>query len=267
MEYHLTKARNKVYKTKWSIAKAFSNPGLFTQQWKSFWEDFYVKSTRKQSLLKTATLSELITESVELHLSDFMGRDGNVTTEELIAIASLIRQFQPSVLLELGTFDGNTTLQMALNAPPDATIHTLDLPPNPPRTKEPISKADLKYVLDEKKLDRKYLGSPVEDKVIQYLGDSTNFNFAEFTKKGPIDFAFIDAGHTYECVKSDTRHVFEVTSDKGIILWHDCHPFWNGVYLYLNQLAKIIPLIRIEGTNLAYHRVTPETRKAFLLGY
>jgi len=267
MEYNLTKARNKVYKTRWAIAKSLSYPALFAQQWRKFWENFYVETTRRQSLLKTVALSELISEKIELHLSNFTGRDGNVTLEELLAIASLIQCHRPSVLLELGTFDGNTTLQMALNAPCHATIYTLDLPSNPSRTKEPISKADLRYVLDEKKLDRKYIGSSVEHKIVQYLGDSTDFNFAEFTKKGPIDFAFIDAGHTYECVKSDTYHVFHVISDQGLILWHDCHPFWNGVYSYLNELAKTIPVMRIEGTSLACHQVTPETRRAFLQSY
>jgi predicted O-methyltransferase YrrM len=257
MEHNLTIHRNKNYKSTLAIKKACSNPGIFYQKCKTFLEEFYVERVRKQSSLKTVPLADLIPESVDVRLSNFHNRrDGNVTTYETLAISSLIQHHKPTTLLELGTFDGNTTLQMALNAPENAVIHTLDLPSEPMRTKEPISKADLIYVLDEQKNRRKYVGSPVEHKIRQHFGDSTNFDFSEFTKKGLVDFIFIDAGHTYECVKSDTQNALQILAPNGVIIWHDFHPFWNGVYRFLNEFSQTLPLVHIEGTNLAYHHRT-----------
>lgn len=254
MDHNLTKARNKVYKSKWAIFEALRQPKLFFQRYRNFLENFYLERKREQSLIKSVDLKELISPDTNIQLSNFHGRDGNVTLYETLTIASLVRHHKPKTLLELGTFDGNTTLQMALNAPADAVIHTLDLPSDFLRTKEPISNADLQYVLDKEKNRRKYQGSIAESKIIQHFGDSTNFDFSKFTAKGPIDFAFIDAGHTYECVKSDTLNVLPLLSPNGVILWHDCHPFWNGVYSYLNELVRELPIVRIAGTNLAYYR-------------
>ena len=50
------------------------------------------------------------------------------------------------------------------------------------------------------------------------MGIKTNFDFTKFTEKGPVDFIFVDAGHTYECVKSDTLNALQILSPKGVIL-------------------------------------------------
>jgi hypothetical protein len=38
---------------------------------------------------------------------------------------------------------------------------------------------------------------------------------------GGVDFCFIDAGHSYECVKNDTEKAFSVLNHGGVVLWHD----------------------------------------------
>ena len=54
---------------------------------------------------------------------------GNVSIEEEYYLANIVKIIQPSTIFEFGTFNGRTTLQLALNAT-DAKIYTLDLPPN-----------------------------------------------------------------------------------------------------------------------------------------
>ena len=53
--------------------------------------------------------------------------DGNMAPHELETVASIVATVKPKRIFEIGTFDGRTTLNMALNAP-DAQIYTLDLP-------------------------------------------------------------------------------------------------------------------------------------------
>jgi predicted O-methyltransferase YrrM len=42
------------------------------------------------------------------------------------------------------------------------------------------------------------------------------------TFKGPIDFLFIDADHTYDAIKKDWADWFPKVNDGGIIALHDC---------------------------------------------
>jgi hypothetical protein len=179
-------------------------------------------------------------------------RNGNVSYLELLILASMVSMTRPKNLLEIGTFDGNTTLQIALNAP-NSKVHTIDLPSDGATTAVPIEQNDLQYVIDSEKKKRKYLGTPVEQNIVQHLGDSTNYDFNLFLQDGPIDFCFIDGGHSYECVKSDTENTLNVMSQNGVILWHDYNPNWPGVYQFLNELSSSLPLRRFEGTNLVVY--------------
>jgi len=180
-------------------------------------------------------------------------RNGNVSYFELFILVSIVAAMNPKNLLEIGTFDGNTTLQLAINASASANVHTIDLPDEGAVTDTPILQDDLAFVFDEHKKMRKYLNSPVEDKVVQHFGDSTNYDFGLFCKKGPIDFCFIDGGHSYECVKSDTENVLKVISQDAVVLWHDYNPNCPGVFKFLNELSSNLPLKHIIGTSLVIH--------------
>src|SRR5437762_8515397 len=56
---------------------------------------------------------------------------GNVSVESVCKIGLIIRWLRPRRILEIGTYNGMTTLQMALNAPPECTVrseeHTSEL--------------------------------------------------------------------------------------------------------------------------------------------
>jgi hypothetical protein len=202
--------------------------------------------------LPERTLTHLVGDDSAISLLNSAGRDGNVNGDELIAIASLIAAKRPRRLLEIGTFDGNTALQMALNAPDDAVVHTIDLPKGQSATRLQVDQEDLKYILDVAKHQRRYMGTRVERKVIQHLGDSTDYDWAQFTKDGPIDFCFIDGGHSYDCVRSDTENALKITASNATLLWHDYDPIsWPDVYRYLCELGQELSLVQIKNTRLA----------------
>ncbi len=54
---------------------------------------------------------------------------------------------------------------------------------------------------------------------IHYCMDSKEYDFSKFDKIP--DLVFIDAGHHYLDVKSDTENIWKIKKDNTIIVWHD----------------------------------------------
>ena len=217
-----------------------------------FHSDFFYQQILDVSTIPCKRLDELI-DCPRLYFENFFSRNGNLSPYEVLSIAAIVGEKKPKRLLEIGTFDGNTTLQMALNAPDDALIHTIDLPVGETETKEPVLESDLQFICDEKKQTRKFQGSTVAHKIQQHFGDSTEYDFSRFTEDGPLDFIFIDGGHSYECVKSDTQNALQVLQSGGVILWHDFTPHFGGVFQFLCELSQNLSLTHIEGTNLVLY--------------
>lgn len=245
----------KVKRTKGDIQKSLQaimysvrNPKFSASAIRGAISSIYVHGVGARAELPSKHLNDLIDPHTETLLSNCFVREGNVTLQELLTICLLVKKHQPKNILEIGTFDGNTTLNMALNAPDDAHVHTLDLPPQP-KSQLAVEDRDVKFINDKKKLQRKYLGSRVESKITQHLGDSASYDFDQF---GQIDFAFIDGSHVYEYAKNDTEKVLENLSPTGAILWHDYKSTWLGVTSYLDKLSKTLPIVHIKGTTLAY---------------
>lgn len=213
---------------------------------------FYEEGHYDKSTLAVKPLSELVNVHQKIEVANYQSVNGNVTSYELLVISSLIKDCKPKNLLEIGTFDGNTTLQMGLNSGAESTIHTIDLPTaeNPVKS----AKSDSKFIEEKEKVTRRYLRSEIEHKVVQHYGNSMNYDFTLFTKNGLLDFVFVDGGHSYDCVKKDTENSLNVLSSKGVIVWHDFSPLWNGVFCYLCELSKSLPLVHIQGTKLVYYK-------------
>jgi hypothetical protein len=244
----------KLFKLTQALKYALKKPNAVSIEMKQSILNLYTKYFFDEKGLPKKDLFELIPTSTEVKLCNFRSRDGNVTAFELLAISSIVSAELPKVLLEIGTFDGNTTLQMAANSPDGSIIHTIDLPASTLDTKEPLLLSDVAYIVDESKKNRKFLGTKVASKVTQHYGDSTSYDFQRFLNHGKVDFAFIDGGHSYECVKSDTENVLKILSPNGVIVWHDYNPHWLGVYRYLNELSNKIPIIHIGDTTLAFYK-------------
>lgn len=223
----------------------------------------YRESVAARSPLPVVDARDLVPRDTLVSLTDCHGRSGNVTLPELVAIASLVRARAPRTLLEIGTFDGNTTLQMAANAPVDARVFTLDLPPAENGARQ-IDPQDEAYITDRDKLQRKYARSAFAAKVTQWLGDSATFDFAgaladslRTTDVPSFDFVFVDGSHSYDYVRSDTERILPLLAPGATVLWHDYTPGWPGVIRWLDELSRRLPLRRIAGTTLVVHEVAP----------
>lgn len=195
-------------------------------------------------------ISEIIPCPVSIELPHHDFKDGHVSFEEYLILAQFVAYFRPLSLLELGTFDGNTTALLAANSPSESIVHTIDLPEGV-LPKMSLDSNNLKYVKESKKT-KKYEGMPYATKIVNHLGDTIDYSFSNFSKKKALDFIFIDACHLYSYVKNDTEKSLPLLSSNGIIIWHDFSPTWSGVHRYLSELSQILPLTHILDTTLVY---------------
>lgn len=177
---------------------------------------------------------------------------GGTTLYESYLLACIVQSLRPQILFEFGTFEGRTTLQLALNSPPDAVVYTLDLPNNYVSTRFALS-------FPEEGRERNlpvggFFQSYAEaGKIRQLLADSATADYKGL--RGSVDFILIDADHGYNYVKSDSANAFAMRSPRGVILWHDYGSKWRDVTLLLRDVAtqERKSIYHLEGTNLAVY--------------
>lgn len=183
-------------------------------------------------------------------LPETEGVDGNVSLLELVCLARLARTTRARTVFEFGTFDGRTTLTLAVNAP-EATVHTLDLPPGA-ATAMPIESIERQFV-DKPVSGTRFLQRPERERIRQHFGDSASFDYGAL--RGTADLIFVDGSHAYGYVLSDSRNALALLkSAGGVIAWHD-YGVWPGVTRALEELLRQDPafagLRHVEGTTIA----------------
>jgi len=186
----------------------------------------------------------------------FAGTD----TEEAWILAALAKQAR--ALFEFGTASGRTTYLWARNSPADARVITITLGPDQLaryQMADADSDQDTAIAIDESVFETfLYSGTDVEYKVEQLLGDSKYFDDAPYREQ--MDVIFIDGSHAYSYVQSDTAKALRMLRPGGLVLWHDyrgpCHV--AGVYRFLNELSRKLPLRWIAGTSLVCYRKPAE---------
>jgi len=194
----------------------------------------------------------------------FIGRgpyriEGGTSDGEAWLLAVLAKQAH--TLFEFGTCTGKTAYLWARNAPDDARIVTLTLPPQglgEYRAGAGDDPGDGRAALTESAFERfLYSDTPQAGKVTQLFGDSKSIDLSPW--KGQCDLVFVDGSHGYSYVKSDSERAVDLVRPGGIVLWHDYvgRSHSPGVFQALNELAQRLPLARIAGTSIvAYRRPT-----------
>jgi predicted O-methyltransferase YrrM len=172
----------------------------------------------------------------------------SVDVYELAILCAFARQRNARNVLEIGTFHGNTAINLAANTPPDARITTVDLPidwngqmalANPKATYNPCDRDVVGWQIK---------GSPHESKINRVYADSATLDWGSLG--GPFDLVFIDGCHAYDYVRRDTENALRHTTPDGIILWHD---YGNkaDVAKVVDDYARSLDVHVIQGTRLA----------------
>jgi predicted O-methyltransferase YrrM len=212
--------------------------------------------------LPVVSLEELAEDQTEFRVLRPADWGGSMTITEISSICHLVSARRPRKVLEIGSFKGLTTLNIAMNNP-DAEIHTLDLPAD-------FNPADT--VFDNKDAGTieargfcYYQEREEAKRIHQHYGDTANFDYSTIGKG--IDFCLIDAAHSYDYVRNDTTKAVPLMSDGGLMLWHDygrndflaeARDSW-GVSRFLHEIATAGVKI-IQGTSLGVLILTGEAR-------
>src|SRR3989344_6174006 len=206
--------------------------------------------------LPKIAIDEIIPETVVVEVIEKDCIDGNVSEKELKIISQIISYFKPHSIFEFGTFDGRTTINMAINAPADAKIYTLDLPASQATImKYPLATtsqySDMTYI-NKTGSGARYKGREESKKIIQLYGDSATFDYVPYKEK--LDMIFIDGSHAREYTENDTEAALSMVRLGGIILWHDYESVWPDVTAVLDEYAeknnRCAGMKHIENTSL-----------------
>ena len=141
--------------------------------------------------------------------------DHSLKLLELMILIACVRIVDATAMFEIGTFLGNSTLHMALNARKNdnAVIHTLDLPEKDKFRLYPWAEGL------PKEYNRVHEAKEFGADIVELTGDSTSFDFSRFLDR--IDLVLIDGDHSREAVASDSVWANRMIRSTGVILWHD----------------------------------------------
>ena len=174
----------------------------------------------------------LLQGNVPAHPAEISG----TSLADAYSMVLLLKTTPAKTIVEYGTSYGHAALLFALNSPADAIIYTTDFPERPA----------IGTVLK---------GSPYAQKIRQSFEMTNRWDLSFL--KGKVDFQFIDAGHGYEDVLSDSAKAFDLVAPGGIICWHDyTMMFRRDVIRALDEIAERQKrdLVKIRNVNLVVYR-------------
>jgi hypothetical protein len=216
--------------------------------------------------IPTVNLNKIFPPELEqgaIKLENFLGHWGNVSIEELCKICLIVKWLRPKRILELGTYNGMTTLQMALNAPRGCITYTLDLAPEQSATLA-LGRIDELVSKHFRSRFNTRIGSYFEGRDVpirQLWGDTATFDYSVID--GQVDLVFIDAAHDYENKRRDCENAFNLLASHGVVLWHNyadvCCP---EVTKCLFEVAANRRIFRLRNTNLAVHYAGYQSEEA-----
>ncbi len=163
----------------------------------------------------------------------------SLDTLEMVILASIVKYTNSNNILEIGTYDGNTALNIAANSSSDAKIFTVDLPlewDGLPKIKVP---ENYFHIPDRSITGRQFKNTIYEKKITQILCDSAALDYDALPL---FDLIFIDGCHFYEYVKNDTFNAMKHVKKGGSIIWHD--------YGQIRHVSKAVDEVKQEMSDI-----------------
>ncbi|MCJ7443530.1 MAG: class I SAM-dependent methyltransferase [Methanotrichaceae archaeon] len=172
----------------------------------------------------------------------------SIDLEELVVILAILKAINARKVLEIGTFDGNTTINIAANTLNDSQIITVDLPLDWNGHYRILTPESYVNASDRALIGKQFFGTIFAKKITQIFGDSAELDWAMLG--GPFDMIFIDGNHYYRYVKHDTENALKHLEPSGVIVWHD-YGNMIDVSRVVDEVSLKMPVHVISGTRVA----------------
>jgi predicted O-methyltransferase YrrM len=141
-----------------------------------------------------------------------------------IAIQQIVKELPPgSTLVELGSFQGRSSVAIASVLPAGSVLHCVDHFEGSPEHR--TMKLDLSNLFES--FQRNIAKFGVQDR-IRVLRMSTIEAAARFDRAS-VDAILLDASHDFVSVKSDLEHWYPKLKPAGVLFCDDYEPAWPGV--------------------------------------
>jgi predicted O-methyltransferase YrrM len=168
--------------------------------------DFYVNS-------RSDTVGKTPEEIIEFSYRHYPTRPRQVRSE-LLALARLVRRYNPKTLVEIGTHAGGTFFVLCRCADPHATVISIDLPG------AQFSGGQPKFI------DSLLPRMPLETQSFHALRSDSHHPgssawLAKLLQGREVDVMLIDGDHTYDGVKKDFDMYSPFVRKGGIVAFHD----------------------------------------------
>jgi len=197
---------------------------------------------------------------------------GGMTLLESAVLVSLARLSEAKEIFEFGTYMGATSVLLAANSRDDAHVTTLDIDASGFEAEEKRDE-NLRDATDNDNFLRrqhKAVGAVYVDraepdvrrKISRIFHDSRRLDVTQFM--GRFDQIFIDGGHDWDTIKSDTEKALLMAKKDAIIVWHD---YRSKIHLdvtrYVDFFSANRRIVHVQDTMLA---ILPTGRFEGLLG-
>jgi predicted O-methyltransferase YrrM len=172
----------------------------------------------------------------------------SIDSNETMVLCGLARLVGAKRICEVGTYDGNTALNLAANLPGDGRVVTIDLPLDFTDGFDLEVSSGMANVTDRFVVGNHYKGTKYEPMITQVLQDSSTLDWD--TLGEPFDIVFIDGCHDSKYVRKDTENALRRLTGRGLIVWHD-YGFIPDVSDVVDQFAQDFRIEVVRGTRLA----------------
>ena len=194
---------------------------------------------------------------VTLGRDEFARRFGSPDTSRALAgftpahdthiVLALVAYLKPRRLLEIGTASGQMTANLTAWSPPDAAVHSMGIVAG-----SVSGAAEQGYEVPPRAEFARHADHfGTAHKALLITADSRQFDFSRLV---PLDFAFIDGGHDFETVRSDSIRTYESLRSGGCMAWHDfgSRVAWVQVKEAIESLGFPEPIYHVAGTEVAF---------------
>lgn len=122
-----------------------------------------------------------------------------------------IKAIHAKVVFEFGTFTGRATYNLALNLLDDGFLYTIDSGVDEDHSN--IENREYESYTVGECFTGGGFKKPGRVQIVQYLSDSRKFNYDHL--RNSVVLAFVDGGHDYDTVVSDSHNAFTLVRRGG----------------------------------------------------